>query len=272
MECVLGLEERSIIRDKDTDWNDKLELVVKNIGESSKSYKLMHIHEAQRSNKIYNTLLILGIIMGPLAGIISGIGEILNPDTDHTIPIIATVFSFLSGTIVTIIKVGKYDEYSNANKQAAARYTSIESNVRRQLSLYRSDRVSVTPYIKWLENKYDELFLSAPLLQSGVYDRYSIKAKNMGLKVPTKYEPVITINTDYENTKLEEIVNVTDININEVQKNSNDQTYNITDTDLQLPTSEKKIKRSSTMTQFPELNQCSDKLLEYEMKRMMGII
>ena len=31
-----------------------------------------------------------------------------------------------------------------------------------------------------------------------------------------------------------------------------------------------KINRNNTMVKIPEINSCSDKMLEYEMKRMMG--
>ena len=48
---------------------------------------------------------------------------------DPTFPIIELVLGFLSGIVVASIKFGRYDEVSNANKTAAARYTSIESNV-----------------------------------------------------------------------------------------------------------------------------------------------
>jgi len=259
---------------RDIEWNEKLEIAAKDIGEASKGYKLMHIRQAQKSIKTYNNLMIAGVMMGPMAGVASGIGAAINSGTDPTIPIIAVVLGFLSGIVVTIMKFGKYDENSNANKQAAARYTSIESNVRRQLGLYRVDRVPATPYMEWLETKYEELFSSAPLLPASMYDKYSNFAKDVGLSVPTRYEPVITINTDYETTKVREIIDTTDIEVNsfgesiiheeleDIEKGSKkaNKQKNI----------KKTIKRTGTMSQFPDLNKCSDQMLNYEMKRMMG--
>jgi hypothetical protein len=270
---------------QNVEWNEKLEMAAKDIGEASKSYKLMHIQEAQRANKTYNRLMIIGIVMGPFSGIASGIGAIINPETDHTIPIIATVFGFLSGIIVAMIKYGKYDEASNANKQAAARYTSIESNVRRQLGLYRSDRVPATPYMEWLETKYEELFLSAPLLPADVYDKYAILAKKLGLQVPSQYEAVITINTNYEHAKVDEIANSSSIEVNSedipVIKEKTDDKQNQFPNDIEMNNSlrdlsdtemkgDKKVKRTGSMSPFPQLNQYSDKMLEYEMKRILG--
>lgn len=250
-------------------WNDKLENAVKDIGETSKGYKLMHIKEAQHSIKIYNRLMIVGIVMGPLAGIISGIGASINVETtDPTIPIIATIFGFISGIAVTIIKFGKYDESSNASKQAAARYTSIESNVRRQLGLYRSDRVPATPYMEWLENKYEELFLSAPLIPAGVYDNYLKTSMKLGLCVPNQYNSVITINTEYENAKIDEIKNRSVIEVNTSSIEENIPIAIISPRADSVMAGDKTMKRSTSMLKFPEMNQCSDKMLAYELGRM----
>ena len=249
---------------KYVNWNDKLELAVKDIGDSCKNYKLLHIYEAQYSNKIYNILMLIGIIIGPLSGLSSGIGTIMNDKYEilnSIIPIINTILGFFSGIVIAIVKFGKYDESSNANKQAAARYTSIESNVRRQLGLYRNDRVSALLYMEWLETKYEELFLSAPLIPFSSYNRF----KKLGINIPEQYDSDITINTEYENIKIKEIINSSDIKIN-IDKEDYIPKMNI----IEVKKDKKKIKRTNTMSQFPQLNQYSDKMLEYEMKRMIG--
>lgn len=276
-------------------WNEKLEYAVKEIGEASKGYKLMHIIEAQNTIRTYNVLMLFGIILGPISALISGIDTAINAniDTDPTLSIISIVFATMAGIITAIVKFGKYDEASNANKQAAARYTSIESNVRRQLGLYRKDRVQALPYIEWLETKFEELFLSAPLLPPRTYDKYSKTAKILGLRVPNQYDAIISINTDYESIKINELINQKNIQVSkekyseenqsEEQKmiiyDNNDQNNdqnNYQNNKLETTissnniTEDKKIKRSVTMLQFPHLNQYSDKMLEYEMRRLMG--
>lgn len=261
-------------------WNDKLEQAAKDIGDKSKSYKIMHIEQAQKTSTTYNQLMILGITLGPLSGIISGIGTVIESDTGPILPIISMVIGFLSGIIVSIIKFGKYDEVSNANKQAAARYTGIESNVRRQLSLYRKDRVDAIEYMKWLENKYEEMFLSAPLLPEDVYDKQVLTVKELGLEIPKKYENTITINKEYETAKIKEVMNNEDIEIcvSEDGEEAEDKEQG-TNKEIHLSVSENDnsnsdkastILRTRKMANFPELNEYSDKALEYELKRMMG--
>ena len=261
-------------------WNECLEQAAKEIGESSKSYKLMHIEEAQEATNIYNNLMIAGIVTGPLAGIVTSVGAAANLDGNTVIvcDVVIILLGFLSGIFVSILKFGKYDEMSSANKQAAARYTSIESNVRRQLSLYRQDRVAAAPYMEWLETKYDELFMSAPLLPASAYDKFTNKAKELGYHIPNRYDTVIEINNDYEDSKLGEVTDQTKIEVN-IDDNTLEPKQQISQGSRfrdavmmasQAMKGDKKVRRTDTMSQFPQLNECSDQMLQYEMNRMMG--
>ncbi len=216
--------------DDTSSWNDKIEEAAEKIGKSAGEFKLMHIQEAQRANKTYKALMFLGIVSGPLAGVMSGIETAINPSVDYpAISISVVILSFLSGIIVAGIKFGKYDEVSNANKTASARYASIESNVRRQLSLYRKDRVKAVSYMEWLESKYEELFMSAPLLSSTrTYKKANSSTRSETIIIEANGDP----------------------NGNHAQG----RTRRIT----------------GTLSQIPTLNNFSDNMLQYEMNRMLN--
>ena len=51
-------------------WNQDIEKIVHEIGEKSKSYKIMHIKEAKSISFIYDLLMYSGIILGPIAGLL----------------------------------------------------------------------------------------------------------------------------------------------------------------------------------------------------------
>jgi len=233
-------------------WNDNIEEAAKTIGETARAYKLMHITEAQKSNKDYTRLMYLGIILGPTSGIISGIGAALNPEMNPTFPIIEIMLGFLSGIVVASIKFGRYDEVSNANKIAAARYSSIESNVRRQLSLNREDRQPSVNYMEWLETKYEELLLSAPLLPPSNYDKYIKEAKEQNWIIPEKYDHVININ---QGSRREQILRNNEISVN-IVPNPN------------IQKGIEQIRRSVTGCNISATNQYSDQMLNYELGRM----
>lgn len=257
------------------EWNDKLETSAKNIGESAKGYKLMHITEAQKAHKIYNRLMILGMVLGPLASLTTGFHDSLAPDIKTTISVIGTVAGILSGVVVAIIKFGKYDEESRINKQAAARYTSIESNVRRQLSLYRNDRIPASTYMEWLELKYEELFLSAPLLPPRAYDEYYNVSKKLGLTVPNRYEATITINNEFNNSSIVDLNQISST-VNNTEHEINNSTVEMSDISSAVHTTEPKVKNNSlennsreNTSPLPQLDHFSDRMLQYELRRLM---
>jgi len=264
-------DENKEILNLDVEWNDKLENAAKDIGDSAKGYKIMHINQAQKLSLKYNILMITGIILGPLSGVVSTIDTV--SEADSQIPgIIISILGFLSGITITILKFGKYEESSNSNKQAAARYTSIESSVRRQLSLYRKDRVDAIPYMNWLETKFSELFLSAPLLSENTYRHYKNIATENGWPIPQNYDNTIIINSDYEDNKIREIGEVSHIKINTKEEDSenNNQMKNLNIDIKPNKGTGVTIDRTNNLSNFPELNQYSDKMLQYELDRMMG--
>jgi hypothetical protein len=257
------------LEDSKASWNDKLEVAVKEIGEQSQSYKFMHIMAARSAQNMYIILMMFGIILGPLAGALSGIGAALNPEADPTIPIISALLSSVSGIIIAIVKFGKYDEVSSSNKSTAAKYTSLETNVRRQLALYRQDRIDAAHYVEWLANSFDELFAAAPLLSSGIQAEYAEKAKSEGVFVPGSYTRMITINGAYEQEKMKEMTDHTVINIGFETSQSASSTPSTPAVHIPMQGSTR-VERTNTLTPYPELNRFSDGEMAYELKRMMG--
>lgn len=189
---------------KGQDWNTNLENETRNIGESSICYKIIHSNKARKTYNIYLFLMILGIIIGPISGVVSAIDTALNPPTNPTMSIIAIFLSFLSGIVVSIVKFGRYDELSNSHQKAGAQYTSIENNIRRQLSLYRKDRVPANSYLEFISVKYDDLFLNSPLVSEAEFDKFIIKAKKNNIAVPIKHNSAISVNTESEIQKNED--------------------------------------------------------------------
>jgi hypothetical protein len=256
------------------EWNSRLEEAALDIGHAAQGYKHMHIIEAQKANKRHTWLMGTGIIMGPLASVLSSVGLALNLEADPGIAISVIVMGFLSGIVVAAVKFGKYDEVSSANKSAAARYTSIEANVRRQLGLYRKDRIPAIAYMDWLETKYEELLLSAPLISARTHTRYVKQAQRQGLPTPDHYDRNISINT----SRTRDTIDSSHIQVKVTQEEQDD-----TDNEdigilqdkvkrtTKKPPSRMIVRRASAMATIPQLNQCSDKMLQYEMQRLMGM-
>lgn len=229
------------------EWNDTLEKSAKNIGEMSGGYRTMHIKVAQKATRLFNSLMIAGIVLGPISGVLSGIA-ITVEDVDF-LPIISSIFGFASGIIITIIKFGKYDEVSSAHKIAAAKYSSLESNVRRQLVMQRECRPSAKQYLEWLNDSFDQLFSSAPLIPDKIYKNYCKYAKTHNLALPPIYGSSIIIHSDISATP-KSIPISNGVPFQEVEP----KTVNTS------------LRRIDT---YVEPEKFTDGMMEYEIKRMM---
>jgi hypothetical protein len=270
-------------------WNKQIETNIRIIGEKAKGYKIMHIHESRRIGKIYSWLMYAGIILGPLSGILSSIStssvpnsdtsdtntdtakmdtntniQLLSPYPSYILPIISSCIAFLSGIIVAVTKYGKFEERSSIHKSSAFKYTSLESNIRLELSLPRKNRAKPVEYSIWVGKKFDELFSTSPLVSSKIYTNYVKTANKNGCPFPDEYKISVNIyeNCDKDNIEeIQEVLNCTNITVKdeEIEKESNVEVKEKPD-----------LKRNLTLTYFPELSSCKDGVMEYEFQRMMG--
>lgn len=255
------------IKNNNISWDNRIENNVKKIGEKSTGYKIMHIKASINVSKTYNFLMYCGIILGPLSALLSGIGISLYPDSEVTFPIISSCVSFLSGIIVAISKFAKLEEKGSSHKLAASKYTSLESNVRRQLALCRDDRIKAGQYLDWVGNSFDELFLASPLITTKIYNNYIKIAKKHNISIPDEYGIDININEGYQQDKVKEMTNSEKINVNEETTPLKIEQIKPIE---KKPIGNTSIKRTKTFSHYPELNKFSDSQMEYEMQRMLG--
>ena len=158
---------------KNVIWTNIIEQNVKEIGEKSKGYKIMHIQQARNITLKYKLLMYTGIILGPLAGLLSSLAVISSSsNTSIELSIASACVSFISGIVIAVTKYGKFEEKSSHHKITASKYTSLESNVRRQLILSREDRINAVQYLDYVGSSFDELFMSSPLVANNIYKNY----------------------------------------------------------------------------------------------------
>jgi hypothetical protein len=218
-------------------WNDSIEKNVLGVGEKAKGYKIMHVQESRTLSRQYNWLMYSGIALGPLAGLLSGLGAIMSPPEDPVyFPIFSACAAFMAGIVVAVTKFGKFEEKTASHKLAASKYTSLESNIRRQLSLGRDNRVNAVKYLDYIGNSFDDLFTTSPLIEKSVYDNYVRVARAKGYIIPDEYELTMHIENCEEPPVKEE----------------------------------NNIKRENTIAKLPYISHFSDGRMMYEIQRMMN--
>ena len=258
----------------DVSWSADIENNIKEIGDKSKGYKIMHIQQSKKIGVMYRRLMYAGIALGPLAGLMSGIGAIMNPSDDPVqFPVAATCLAFLSGIVVAITKYGKFEEKSSNHKLAASKYTSLESNVRRQLVLDRIHRVNAIQYLDYVGGNFDELFSASPLVESGIYNNYVKVARANRLFIPDEYGLNVPISPIYKkrNVPTSPIYKKRNVSTSPIYKKTDKLTDKNSISDEKIKLTMETHKRNSASIIKTELNRFSDGRMEYELQRMMSL-
>ena len=219
-------------------WNDVIEQTIKEIGDTCQGYKWMHISLAQDMTNRYTVLIFLAIVIPPIGSLLGTISTVVENDALIVLQIIC---GFLGGILATIVKYGKFQNRSLEHKSASAKYASLESNIRRQLTLYRTDRVNAGKYFTWISSSFDDLFTGSPILPVTVYKKWE---KISNLPIP-KESPIVTVNVD------------TTIN-RELRVNQG------------FPSSTNLKEIGNEAIIVPELNRYGDGQMEYELGRLFG--
>lgn len=173
------------MEEETTQWNSKIEDVISDIAHVSGSHKSTHIRIANLASSRYDKLTISGIILGPLAGVFTGLSK-NDCSSESGLKALVIGLSLLSGIIVSMIKFCKFEEVYSSNKRAASIYGSIENDVKRQLLLNPGDRVQAKSYLEWIQTKFDDTFKNSPLLPD---ESYQEKIRKRSEKHKTKKKP-----------------------------------------------------------------------------------
>jgi hypothetical protein len=157
-----------------TEWTNIITDAIKDRMVRSEEHKISHIVISNRMTRIYNGLTMCGISIGPVISIISG-SDVCNAN-NNLVGIIAGL-GLVSGMVVSLIKFGKFDEHAMKHKNAADGYAELEYEIRNQLLLDESDRLSAKTYMEWSQTKFTNLFTASPLLGVRSYQIHDNETK-----------------------------------------------------------------------------------------------
>lgn len=277
--------EKQEFTTKTDEWSSSIEKVVKNIGENCRGYKWMHIRIAKHTKLKYNILMYILMTIGPISGLISTISIVYERRGEgvDTLEIISIVFGVASGILGAWVKFSKLEEKSSSHKGVAAKYSSLESNIRRQLTLQRKERVNAGKYLEWVSRSYEDLFASSPLISDSVMEKWIQFAKERKLSLPQEYTDDVDGNNEEDIGQLcnMESFHVADGNvetIDNIEKASKMEAVNTGGIDLivegtgTIRRNQKKLtEKPEVYTQKPELHRYSDGKMQYEMSRLYGL-
>lgn len=162
-EISIEIKNEESKADKSRDWNSKIEKSLEEIMTELNYYSSTHLKIANKNMKRYNYLMNLGLVLGPLVGLLSSINLIIE-DQD-IIPVLMIVVPFLNGIIVSMIKFSNYEQKSNEHKLAHSRFSNLFHLIKRQLSLNREHRDDSNSFFNKIVDSYTTLIEASPLVK-----------------------------------------------------------------------------------------------------------
>lgn len=143
-------------------WSETVEKTIREMCESCERNRARNTAEAVRLVNYYNVLVYTVIALNPIASIIyNTLGEA------QSAVVLINISLFLVSVLSGWIKYAKFEERAFVHNSFAARFSSLKSNIERQLSLAPEERVQAGDYFEWVSENYDELNNSMPLLREG---------------------------------------------------------------------------------------------------------
>ena len=128
----------------------------------------------------------LSMFFGPISGILNTVNITFQNECREDTPftVAAVVCSFFSAFFLAAVKFGNFEENSTKHKQFSARYSSLENNIKRQLTLKPEYREKPNDYYVFIGKNFDDLTENSPRIPSRISKDFVHKAKKNKLAIP----------------------------------------------------------------------------------------
>lgn len=162
-------------------WNDSSNNLEKALLKHKKNclaYKWMHEQECFRYYKRNKILNIISIIVTFIVGLTSIITDNLLIDLHLDEfkfiinSIITPFFLFMVSFINGIQQNSKFEQQAEHHNLANIRYNALYSNIDRMLTINKEDRQEPVDYFKWVNDQYDNLGLSSPIICTKIKEQF----------------------------------------------------------------------------------------------------
>ena len=139
------------------EWTDELEKQLQYIGECSQGYTQMYKMDILRYSTFQQRLTSLIISSGIISGALLTLSLALGIDKSQAMVIISTFLSFGTSVGQGYLYQIDYASIISELKRQAAKYSGLQNNIKRQLSMPRNKREKAKDYHYWITNSYDQL-------------------------------------------------------------------------------------------------------------------
>ena len=159
-------------------WNETTEKVIRDVETSCREYKYMHVDACKSASRKYDYTMYVIIAVGPISSILASTYD-TSSNCNSPINQAVQIFLYLiTGVLSAIIKFSKFEHKATIHRTTSLKFSSLENNIKRQLTLRREDRQPADKYLEWVIHSFDELFNSSPIIVDTVFQKWSKERKD----------------------------------------------------------------------------------------------
>lgn len=194
------------------DWNNELEIYMKQLGEYSQIYSILHKVSEKKYNKISYRFDIPNIVISTIAGTLSISSSGLFNGMEKQASVFIGVLSLTSSILTTINSYFGFKKRSENHRLVSIQYQKIYLKIDLILGLKKEERPLITEFIKFITDEFNRLAEISPLIDKDIINEYKNKYRDYKdiVSFPAEMNGLspITIYKNDENNKnleLEEI-------------------------------------------------------------------
>jgi hypothetical protein len=167
-----------------TEWTDELETQLKYLGECAQGYVRMYKMDILKYSSHQQRWTSGSISAGVISSALLTLSLALGIEHNQVMIIISTLLSFGSSVCHGYLYQVDYASIIADLKRQTAKYSGLQNNIKRQLSLSRDKREKAEDYHYWITNNYDQLSETSLNIHPDTIESYRKICKDSNLPFP----------------------------------------------------------------------------------------
>lgn len=160
------------------EWNDELELYLKQLGEYSQIYSLLHKTSEKKYNRISYKFDIPNIVISTVAGTLSISSSGLFQGIEKEASIAIGILSLTSSILTTINSYFGFKKRSENHRLVSIQYQKLYLKIDLVLGLKQDERPHINDFIKFITDEYNRLSEISPIIDKELLNKFKNKFKD----------------------------------------------------------------------------------------------
>lgn len=157
------------------EWNNEIEEYLKNLGENSQIYSLLHKNSEKKYNKISYQFDIPNIIIATVAGTLSISSSGLFQGMEKEASVFIGILSLASSILTTINSYFGFKKRSENHRLVSIQYQKLYLKIDLILGLRQEERPNINEFIKFVTDEFNRLAEISPIIDKDLLQEFKNK-------------------------------------------------------------------------------------------------